>query len=640
MTGSRILNVVSQEGSMDSLYEPIPEYQDDKEAISRREFPDLKNTQTKMRKSIQKSMSENEVFDRKNGDDTSWKISRKSEGDQSITRPCQFEDLSGSGFLEGNNKNILQGGKREDAPCQATESDGIRAESMGTLKRLQKLVRNKKANAQSFDEVKYTLQPLSPAEDTYLSEEEEVPTSCMKLTKSQEKKVGKDNARRKEEPESRLDFISMTLGRSHPSGASHSEGILTHSKTEFQGWNDWESFPGYSSWTDDFWIPLSAEWENCAYCTRQPQFAGSPTDIDLPYSWRSSSFGNFDRFRNHSVSKPDDSPEICEVEVINEGEQQGQHKGVQNGGSLGKKMRAISWTMKKRMGKKYIKALSEEKNEEEGEDTYSYRISDPGVGLHTEVSLKASDSLDSLYSGQSSSSGVTSCSDGTSNRDSLRLDDEVPFTGPFCGRARVHTDFTPSPYDTDSLKIKKGDIIDIISKTPMGMWTGMLNNKVGNFKFIYVDIILEEEATPRKIRPHRRSKRAKPKTLQEFLERIHLQEYASTLLLNGYESLEDLKYITESHLVELNIVNPEDRMRLLSAAENLLDDENGQEQENEPAPLSLSPDRPFNKSQLNDCPRDSGCYISSENSDNGKEDVESENLSDMVQKISITETSD
>uniref|UniRef100_F6PM59 SAM domain-containing protein SAMSN-1 n=2 Tax=Ornithorhynchus anatinus TaxID=9258 RepID=F6PM59_ORNAN len=303
-------------------------------------------------------------------------------------------------------------------------------------------------------------------------------------------------------------------------------------------------------------------------------------------------------------------------------------------------MRAISWTMKKRMGKKYIKALSEEKNEEEGEDTYSYRISDPGVGLHTEVSLKASDSLDSLYSGQSSSSGVTSCSDGTSNRDSLRLDDEVPFTGPFCGRARVHTDFTPSPYDTDSLKIKKGDIIDIISKTPMGMWTGMLNNKVGNFKFIYVDIILEEEATPRKIRPHRRSKRAKPKTLQEFLERIHLQEYASTLLLNGYESLEDLKYITESHLVELNIVNPEDRMRLLSAAENLLDDENGQEQENEPAPLSLSPDRPFNKSQLNDCPRDSGCYISSENSDNGKEDVESENLSDMVQKISITETSD
>ena len=28
------------------------------------------------------------------------------------------------------------------------------------------------------------------------------------------------------------------------------------------------------------------------------------------------------------------------------------------------------------------------------------------------------------------------------------------YTGPFCGRARVHTDFTPSPYDRDSLKLQ------------------------------------------------------------------------------------------------------------------------------------------------------------------------------------------
>lgn len=55
------------------------------------------------------------------------------------------------------------------------------------------------------------------------------------------------------------------------------------------------------------------------------------------------------------------------------------------------------------------------------------------------------------------------------------------------------------------------------------MWTGMLNNKVGNFKFIYVDVISEEEAAPKKIKAHRRSGGEKPKTLQEFLERIHLQ---------------------------------------------------------------------------------------------------------------------
>ncbi|NXX64971.1 SAMN1 protein, partial [Spizella passerina] len=236
---------------------------------------------------------------------------------------------------------------------------------------------------------------------------------------------------------------------------------------------------------------------------------------------RTSSFGSFDRFRHHSISKTDDSAEISELETISDIGEAVQIKAANNGGSLSKKMRAISLTMRKKMGKKYIKALSEEMNEEGKED------SDPGGGAHTEkVSLTTSDSLESLYSlnsGQSSSSGVTSCSDGTSNRDSLRLDDEVPYNGPFCGRAKVHTDFTPSPYDTDSLKIKKGDIIDIICKTPMGIWTGMLNNKVGNFKFIYVDVILEEEAAPRRINPHRGSKRTKPKTLQELLECVHLQ---------------------------------------------------------------------------------------------------------------------
>lgn len=57
----------------------------------------------------------------------------------------------------------------------------------------------------------------------------------------------------------------------------------------------------------------------------------------------------------------------------------------------------------------------------------------------------------------------------------------------------------------------------------MGMWTGMLNNKVGNFKFIYVDVISEEEAVPKKMKVQRRGGKENPKTLQEFLERIHLQ---------------------------------------------------------------------------------------------------------------------
>lgn len=53
----------------------------------------------------------------------------------------------------------------------------------------------------------------------------------------------------------------------------------------------------------------------------------------------------------------------------------------------------------------------------------------------------------------------------------------------------------------------------------------MLNNKVGNFKFIYVDILVEkeeEEEVP-KIRQQKLSKRPRPKTLLELLERLKLE---------------------------------------------------------------------------------------------------------------------
>lgn len=57
----------------------------------------------------------------------------------------------------------------------------------------------------------------------------------------------------------------------------------------------------------------------------------------------------------------------------------------------------------------------------------------------------------------------------------------------------------------------------------MGTWTGLLNNRVGSFKFIYVDVIPEEAAPTRKSRSPGQSKRLKPKTLHELLERINLQ---------------------------------------------------------------------------------------------------------------------
>lgn len=85
-----------------------------------------------------------------------------------------------------------------------------------------------------------------------------------------------------------------------------------------------------------------------------------------------------------------------------------------------------------------------------------------------------------------------------------------------------------------SIILQVGDIINVISKPPMGIWTGLLNNRVGTFKFIYVSMLIEkepeeEEEEAPKIRPQRHSKRARPKTLLELLERLQLE--ASTLLI-------------------------------------------------------------------------------------------------------------
>ncbi len=161
------------------------------------------------------------------------------------------------------------------------------------------------------------------------------------------------------------------------------------------------------------------------------------------------------------------------------------------------------------------------------------------------------------YSGLCFAGGqtVSTTDSSTSNRESVKSEDgeedELPYRGPFCGRALVHTDLTPSPYDTDSLKLKvrrlvsqkytdhrllllcvcsvcllfqRGDLIDIISKPPMGTWMGLLNNKVGTFKFVYVDVLNEEEEKPkRSVKKRRKSHPPKPTSVEELLERINLK---------------------------------------------------------------------------------------------------------------------
>ncbi|XP_063202340.1 SAM and SH3 domain-containing protein 3 isoform X4 [Chroicocephalus ridibundus] len=357
---------------------------------------------------------------------------------------------------------------------------------------------------------------------------------------------------------------------------------------------------------------------------------------------RSSSFKDFAKSKVSSPAPSEKEFNLEENIPEDESSSAGPDDAARSSGmKLGKKWRAvISRTMNRKMGRMAVKALAEGKGdvEEEGPLCPPSPASSTEEPSHEKVPLSyvemEEDGHPSLSRQLSSGSEVSS--PGGSQRESLRLEESGPaYTGPFCGRARVHTDFTPSPYDKDSLKLRKGDIIGIIEKPPVGTWTGLLNNRVGSFKFIYVDVIPEETAPARKSRGPSKSKRPKPKTLHELLERINLQEHTSTLLLNGYQTLEDFKELRETHLNELNITDPQHRAKLLTAAELLLDydtasePEEGDSSDAQPSPLEPKVD----------IPRDSGCFEGSETLDSSRDEAELGGPEGQLQALSLAESS-
>ncbi|XP_056625555.1 SAM and SH3 domain-containing protein 3 isoform X1 [Triplophysa dalaica] len=319
---------------------------------------------------------------------------------------------------------------------------------------------------------------------------------------------------------------------------------------------------------------------------------------------RSSSFKDF-------MKPKASSPVVVSEATLDETQFEGApaDSGKSNG-KLGKKWRnVITRTMTRKTSKMVQKALAEE-GIESGEDGSMSPMSPsdwmPDLTAGNRTSVCSNSSEDTLH--HPLSRQLSGCADrqsldsGFSQRDSMRLEDST-YTGPFCGRALVHTDFTPSPYDMESLKLQKGDIIQIIEKPPVGTWTGKLNNKVGSFKFIYVTILPDEKTPPKRKRCMSRNK-AKPKSLEEVLQRIGLSELGSLLSMHGFQNLEDFSGLKESHLNELNITDPEQCAKIMKVTELLLESEDESEEEEK-------------KTEM---PRDSGCYESTENLANGREE--------------------
>lgn len=218
--------------------------------------------------------------------------------------------------------------------------------------------------------------------------------------------------------------------------------------------------------------------------------------------------------------------------------------------------------------------------------------------------IQPGSSVESIPSGSGSSLQPPTPTSSNRSSTSAGEDDTCPYVGTFIGRARALVDCTPSPYDRDGLAFKKGDLIDIITKHKTGIWIGMVNGKVGHFKFINVEEA-HLESKPR----HRRRKTTpdwlgiekQPENLEELLKHLGLQEYMNVLVLNGYDELETFKEIEKEDLDSLGIVNPDHGLKLLRAAEMLHGaDQDGEDDEDDDDDTKQSP-------------RDSGCYASHEN---------------------------
>lgn len=332
---------------------------------------------------------------------------------------------------------------------------------------------------------------------------------------------------------------------------------------------------------------------------------------------RSSSFKDFMKHKPTSPVATD--KEFTLEESAIEG---AQAEDVAKGGIKLKKWRnVISRTMTRKTSKMVQKALAEE-GADSCEDLSPVSplspdfVPDLSLGQRTSFcSTESEDTVPSPTGPLSNNSDRQSLDSGYSQRDSMRLE-ESSYSGPFCGRAVVHTDFTPSPYDVDSLKLQKGDIIHIIEKPPAGTWMGKLNNKVGSFKFIYVNLLPDH--SPASKRPQHRRKRSrsksKPRSLEDVLDTIGLTELTSLLSMHGFQSLEDFSGLRESHLNELNITDPEQRAKILNATELLQDsDEESESEEEEGGPVNDAKE-----------PRDSGCFESSENLDNARDETKAE----------------
>ena len=142
----------------------------------------------------------------------------------------------------------------------------------------------------------------------------------------------------------------------------------------------------------------------------------------------------------------------------------------------------------------------------------------------------------------------------------IETENPADYSGPYIGKAIVVIDFTPNPYDREALRLRRGDIIDVIETNPNGTWRGHCNGRIGNFKFLNVETI-----PSRGVRSSRDPDETRMTSVQELLTQLSMEQYLSVFILNGYDSLDSLCKVDKPTLEYFGIVDARQQRELLAA---------------------------------------------------------------------------
>ena len=137
------------------------------------------------------------------------------------------------------------------------------------------------------------------------------------------------------------------------------------------------------------------------------------------------------------------------------------------------------------------------------------------------------------------------------NKQSLKLSKTIQ--DPIICRAVAIKSCVPSPYDKQALPFKTGDQIAVTARNQSGIWRGWCNGREGNFKFI--DVKTEEIfEKPSKLKiTESKENFARSKSVSDLLSSISLENLTPVFVLNGYDTTEDIKDISEDDLEYLGI---------------------------------------------------------------------------------------